>query len=201
MILGAWVLCHYDAKKPLKLACYASAYGLGAVLSHQDGQEERPIAFVSKRMTTTDRNYSQVEREALAIIFGIEKLYQYIWGRRFTLETHHKPLTAIVGLKRGVPAMAAARLQRWAMILSGYSYEIVYRKETDLRHTDAFSRLPTPQEMGAETSSKDEGIFHFSLVDEWPVTSKEIRSATRKDPVLTTVYDMTMTGMARSCNR
>ena len=73
------------------------------------------------------------------------------------------------------------------MILSGYSYEIVYRKGTDLGHVDAFSRLPTPQETGAETSSKDGGIFHFSLVDELPVTSKEIRSATRKDPVLATV--------------
>ena len=80
------------------------------------------------------------------------------------------------------------------MILSGYSNEIVYRKETDLEHADAFSRLPTPQETGAETPSKDGGIFHFSLVDELPVTNKEIRSATRKGPVLARVYDMTMTG-------
>ena len=78
MILGARVLCHYDAKKPLKLACDALAYDLGAVLLHQDGQEERPIAFASRIMTTTGRNYSQVEREALAIIFGMKKFYQSI---------------------------------------------------------------------------------------------------------------------------
>ena len=194
MILGARVLCHYDEKKPHKIACDESAYGLRAVLSHQDRQEERPIAFASQTMTTTERNYSLVEREALAIIFAIKKFYQYIWGRRFTLETDQKPLTAIFGPNLEVPAMAAARLQSWTMILSGYSYEIVYRKRTDLKHADAWSRLPTPQETGAETSSKDGEIFHFSLADELPVTSKKIRSATRKEPVSARVYDMTMTG-------
>ena len=80
------------------------------------------------------------------------------------------------------------------MILSGYSYEIVYRKGTNLGHAETFSRLPTPQETEAETSSKNGENSHFLPVDELPVTSKEIRSATRRDPFLARVYDMTMTG-------
>lgn len=57
MILGAQVLCHYDVRKPLKLACDASAYGIGAVLSHlSENGEERPIAFGSRKMTTAEKN-------------------------------------------------------------------------------------------------------------------------------------------------
>ena len=82
MILKAPVLCHFDASKPVKLTCDASAYGLGAVLSHQTAEEvEKPIAFASRKMTDTKKKYLQVEREALALIFGVKKFHQYLWGR------------------------------------------------------------------------------------------------------------------------
>ena len=151
-------------------------------------KEERPIAFVSRKMTPAEKNYLQVKREALAIT---KNFYQYLWGRKFTLETDHKPLTAIFGPKQGVPAMAAARLQRWEVILSGHSYEIVYLKGTELGHADALSRLPVPQANEDTALSGDEDTFHFALVDELPVTCEEIRDATRKNPVLAKV---TMSG-------
>ena len=93
-------------------------------------------------MTSAEHNYSQVEREALAIIFGVKRFRQYLWGRHFTLETDHKPLVSILGPKNGIPMMTAARLQRWALILSGYSYDIAYRPGSELSHADALSRLP-----------------------------------------------------------
>ena len=115
MILKAPVLCHFDAIEPVKLACDASAYGLGAVLSHQTAEGvEKPILFASRKMTDTRKNYAQVEREALALIFGVKKFHQYLWGRKFTLETNRKPLVTILGPKTGIPTLATARLQRWA---------------------------------------------------------------------------------------
>ena len=143
LICQAGILCHNDPSKPLKLACDASFYGLGAVISHvsPDGVE-KPIAFASRTMTSAERNYSQVEREALAIIFGVKRFRQYLWGRHFTLETNHKPLVSIRGPNNGIPTMTAARLQRWALILSGYSYDIAYRPGSDLSHADDLSRLP-----------------------------------------------------------
>ena len=109
------VLVHFDPNKTLVLACDASNVGIGAVLVHRylDGSE-RPIANMSKTLTAAERNYSQIYKEALSIIYGL-KFYQYLYGRRFILVTDHKPLTALSGPKKGTPLLAANRLARWAL--------------------------------------------------------------------------------------
>lgn len=118
-LLAETVLTHYDVTKPFRLACDASQYGIGAVLSHimEDG-EERPVAFASRTLTASEKNYSQLQKEALSLVHGVQKFHKYIYGRHFTLITDHKPLLTILGPKSWVPTLAAARLQRWAIILS-----------------------------------------------------------------------------------
>ena len=136
-IVSARVLTHYDPVLPITTAADASAYGVGAVISHvlPDGSE-RPIAFASRTLTQTERNYAQLEKEALSLVFGIKKFHRYLYGRKFTLVTDHKPLTAILGPKKGVPTLAAARLQRWAMLLSAYNYDIRYKSTTAHSNAD-----------------------------------------------------------------
>ena len=75
------VLVHYDPTLPLKQAGDASEYGVGAVLSHMcpDGSE-RPVAFASRTLSSSKRNYAQLEKEALSLIFGVRKFHQYIYG-------------------------------------------------------------------------------------------------------------------------
>ena len=129
LLASAEVLCHFDPKLKIKLDCDASPFGVAAVLSHVflDGSE-RPIAYASRSLTQAEKNYSQLDKEALAIIFGIKRFHPYLYGNHFVLVTDHKPLLSILGPKSEVPSLAAARLQRWALILSPFSYEMEFRR-------------------------------------------------------------------------
>lgn len=102
-IQSEMVLTHFDSKLPLILAVDASPYGLGAVLSHQmpDG-EERPIQFASQTLTKVQQRYSQIDKEALAIVFGVRRFYQYLFGRKFTLVTDNKPIAQILSPKKRI---------------------------------------------------------------------------------------------------
>ncbi len=184
------VLVYYDLSKPIRLECDASPVGVGAVLSHvmEDGSQ-KPVAFASKTLTSSERNYAQIEREALAIVFGIKKFHKYLFGRSFVLVTDHKPLTSILGPKTGVPPMAAARMQRWSLLLSAYSYDIQYRRSEENANADAMSRLPCPDVEPVESE-----LNQVSIVSDLPVTSTEVATATRKDPTLAKVLDFVCTG-------
>ena len=96
------ILAHYNPKKPIILACDASPFRVGAVLSHMVDGVERPVAYASRTLTSAEKNYSQVEREALAIVFGVTKFNKFLYGRKFTLLTNHEALTVIFGPKRGI---------------------------------------------------------------------------------------------------
>ena len=178
----------------MKLAADASAYGVGAVISHvmPDGAE-RPIAFASRTLTSSEKNYAQVEKEALALIFGVKKFHAYLYGREFTLVTDHKPLISILGPKKGIPPLAAARLQRWALLLSAHKYQVEFRPTEKHANADGLSRLPLTLK-GGEGSSSEPGLFNVNQINALPVTAKVIQGATRKDPQLSAVLRFTQRG-------
>ena len=187
------VLTHYDPKLPITLAADASAYGIGAVISHvlPDGSG-RPISFASRTLTSSEKNYAQLEKEALSLIYGVKKFHQYLYGRRFTLVTDHKPLTAIFGPKKGVPSLAAARLQRWAL-LSAYDYEIQFKPTKSHSNADGLSRLPLPI-LDSETTSSSVSVFNIAQIQSLPVTFQQVQATTRRDPILTKVSAYVTTG-------
>ena len=106
------VLVHYEPARLLFLACDISAYGIGAVLSHQmDDGSERPVCFASRTLSAAEQKNAQIEGEALSLVWGVRKFHQHLLGHHFTLQTDHKPLQFILEPKRGVPVVAAARIQ------------------------------------------------------------------------------------------
>ena len=92
MLLGSHTLVHYDDRLTLYLSCDASSYGAGVVLSHRIDSQDRPVAFASVTLTSAQKNYSQLDKEAFAIIFGLKRFHQFLAGHEFTIITDHKPL-------------------------------------------------------------------------------------------------------------
>ena len=116
------LLVHIDPYKPLIVACDASQYGHGAVLSHKmDNDKERPVAFASRTLKPAEKKYSQLEKEGLAIIFAVNKFHRYIYGRHFIIESDHKPLSFLFSELKGIPVLASSRIQRWSLTLSAYT--------------------------------------------------------------------------------
>ena len=193
-LTSSHVLVHYNPELPIKLAADASAYGVGAVISHTlpDGTE-RPIAFASRTLAPAERNYAQLEKEALALVYGVRKFHSYLFGREFTLYTDHKPLLSILGSKKGIPSLAAARLQRWSLLLSAYTYDIQFKSTQAHGNADALSRLPLQHDADS-VSSQDASLFNIAQIDSLPVTCQEVQGATRNDPILSKVYQFTKKG-------
>ena len=84
-----------------------------------DGTEHL-VAFASHALTSSEKNYPLVEKVALSLIFGVKRFHSYLYGLSFTIVTDLKPLTTILGPKKEIPLLTAARLQRWPWILSAY---------------------------------------------------------------------------------
>ena len=103
-------LIHFDHTKPLLLTCDASKDGVAAVLSHRfENGQSRHIQFASRVLAKVEQGYPQLEREALAIVFGVERFYNFLFSRKFTLATDNQPLSVIFGAKVGIPIMAAEK--------------------------------------------------------------------------------------------
>ena len=173
------VLRTFDPK--LETACQvdASSVGLGAVLLQKYSDGWYPVQFASRSLNSAERNYSQIEREGLSVIFGCERFRNFLLGSKFTIINDHKPLRKLFAVSSPVPVSCSARLQRWKLRLSQFDYVFEYLKGSENVNADFLSRFPLPET--TEINEPYEVIFVVEKLNEMPLTCKDIQIHTDKD--------------------
>ncbi|XP_075141564.1 uncharacterized protein LOC142217269 [Leptodactylus fuscus] len=135
-LASAPVLQAYDESRPLVLQTDASTYGLGAVLSQVDSAgHEHPVQYLSRKLLPRGVAYATVEKECLAIVWALQHLQPYLYGRHFTVVTDHNPLTWIKRV-----AGQNGRLLRWSLVLQQYNYDIRHKPGRAHGNADGLSR-------------------------------------------------------------
>ena len=125
-----------DITKPFILRTDASDYGLGAILLQKHDDVLFPICFASKKLSDRERNYSTMEKECLAVVWGTKKFINYLYGSEFTLQTDHQPLVYLNQAK-----FINDRIMRWAMYLQNHRIRIEAIKGVDNVGADFLSRV------------------------------------------------------------
>ena len=180
MISTAPVLAYYDVTKHVTIQCDASQTGLGASLL-QDGH---PIAYSSRALTATERNYAQIEKELLAIVYACEKFDQYIFGKSdVVVESDHKPLETIF---RKPIHSAPKRLQRMRLRTMMYLADTLSRAHLNVSAKQREScdvRAVKEQVFSAEL----ELLKHDEDLNILPRKLKKLREETSRDEELKTL--------------
>ena len=184
-------IAYYDSDKPIILEVDASLKGLGATLI----QEGRPICFASKTLTQTQSNYSNIEREMLAVVHGVERFHTYLFGRWFKVITDHKPLVMICAK----PILAAPpRLQRMLLRLQGYNFCIEYRSGASMILSDTLSRLPNPKENTAVELDTRVDTLQLDLISFSQAKQQALRRESQCDPTLSALAEVVYSGWPES---
>ncbi|XP_046860168.1 uncharacterized protein LOC124453393 [Xenia sp. Carnegie-2017] len=187
------VLAYYDPTKRTVLAADASSYGIGAVLWQLNKKgENKPVAYASKSMTTTEERCAQIEKEALATTWACEKFNDYILGMDFAIETDHKPLVPLLSSK--ILDQLPPRIQRFKMRLMKYSFTIRHILGKELVVADVLSRAPIMKQPTKSDNnlSQDLNIYVAQIVQNIPASERrleEIRRHQQEDPVCTKLVE------------
>ncbi|XP_069835633.1 uncharacterized protein [Dendropsophus ebraccatus] len=135
-LASAPVLQSPDFNRQFIVQTDASAYGLGAVLSQVNAAgEEHPILYLSRKLLSREVAYATVEKECLAIVWALQKLQSYLYGRRFTVITDHNPLSWLHRV-----AGDNGKLLRWSLALQQYEFTIQHKKGSNHGNADGLSR-------------------------------------------------------------
>ena len=179
---GAPVMGYFDMSKHTTVTVDASPVGISAILAQGLNSDYKVIAYASRSLTEVEKRYSQTEKEALSIVWGIEHFHIYLYGQEFTLITDHKPLEIIYGTPTSRPS---ARIERWVLRLQPYKFVVQYKAGAD-NPADYLSRHPGSSIDSYEIAEETEAFINFVTQFSVPkaMTITEISEATTADRTL-----------------
>ena len=141
-------LAHYSPKLPLVLTTDASPDGLGACLAHRVTENGKtflkPLSYASCSLKPSEKNYAQIDREGLAVVWATKHYRDFLFFNHFELHTDCSALTRIFGSKNDLGGCAIGRLNRWAVALMDYDFTAKHIKGSNNQICDSLSRLPVP---------------------------------------------------------
>ena len=173
----------------------ASEDAVGGVLL----QNDQPVCFTSHRLSNTEKNYAQIEKEFLAIVSCMDKWHQYLYGKRdITVHTDHQQLETI--FKKPL-CKAPRRLQRMMLKLQRYQFSVRYKKRKELYVADTLSRAPVADYHSAANAKQEYEVFRLEIaemdIEPNRITSEtmqRIKQETAKDLVLASLCDVVASG-------
>jgi len=153
-------LAYYNTDAPTTLVADASPQGLGCVLFQVQDGLSKVVAYGHHRLTDVESRYSQLEREALALIWACEYFQMYLLGKEFTLVSDNKPLVSIFSNPQSKPT---PRLERWSLRLQAFNFKLQHRPGSS-NIADPMSRLSIPVEPSVDPVTDDSYIL--SVIDQ-----------------------------------
>ena len=195
LVTNSPVLKYFDPNLPVTLSVDASKSGLGSTLLQLHEDDWHPVAFASRALSKTERRYSQIEKETLAVIYASEKFNQFAYGRRFLVESDHKPLQSI--FKRNINK-APPRIQRLLLHLQKYDIDLSFSPGNSIPVPDALPRAYLPN-----TEEDDKSLEYqiHLLVSNLPISEpklREIQNAAENDQVLQKLKKLILDGFPDS---
>lgn len=156
------VLKFFDPSKDVVLSVDASSEGLGAYIL----QEGHPVAYASRSLNKAERNYAQIEKELLAVVFGCTRFHQFVYGKQVHVESDHKPLESLF---RKTLSSAPPRIQRMMLKVQKYDLDLRYKAGKELYVADTLSRA-------ADKVIQDEkDQFEVFFIENLPITDAKIQ--------------------------
>uniref|UniRef100_A0A336MPS3 RNA-directed DNA polymerase n=1 Tax=Culicoides sonorensis TaxID=179676 RepID=A0A336MPS3_CULSO len=192
-ILSSPILAFFDLSKPLSLVCDAGPYGVGAILNISENGIERPVYMASATLSKAEENYSQLHREALAIVFGVKKFHKFIYGTPVVVYTDCQALATLLSGKKDLGNIMNSRFLRWILFLQNYDLTVKFRPSKDTINADALSRLPAsvPTNINLIKLNVPSCLNHFNESENELLNIEMIRES---QSCFKDLYDMILNG-------
>jgi len=157
------ILVFPDWKKIFHVHVDASSIALGVILAQpSEGGIDHPIAFVSRKLSSVERNYTTIEREGLAMVYALQKFKHYLLGSHFKMFTDHSALKYLVN-----KPVLGGKICRWLLLFQEYDFEVIVKLGRLNAGPDHLSRLESGEEpISLEECLPNAQLFSIQIVDD-----------------------------------